>query len=156
MYKIGYSVNKKTCLNLCIVCSWFRAKNILISGDYSKLQELRQSASGINRGLSSHFWWLRSENNMKLTKKFLMCTERHVLVKTMFLNGSKREWSNALPLNHNVVAIEKGAFGSTSTMVVNFTYIYIYIYIYIYVYIYYKHTHNIYIYIYITKRPNPR
>ena len=35
-----------------------------------------------------------------------------------------------------VVAIEKGAFGSPSTKVANFTYIYIYIYIYIYKFCY--------------------
>ena len=38
------------------------------------------------------------------------------------------EWSSALPLHLGVVAIEKGAFGSPSTMVANFTYLYIYIY----------------------------
>ena len=32
------------------------------------------------------------------------------------------EWSSALPLHLGVVAIEKGAFGSPSTMVANFTY----------------------------------
>ena len=32
------------------------------------------------------------------------------------------EWSSALPLHLGVVAIEKGAFGSPSTMVTNFTY----------------------------------
>ena len=32
-----------------------------------------------------------------------------------------REWSSALPLHLGVVAIEKGAFGSPSTMVANFT-----------------------------------
>ena len=31
------------------------------------------------------------------------------------------EWSSALPLHIGVVAIEKGAFGSPSTMVANFT-----------------------------------
>ena len=31
------------------------------------------------------------------------------------------EWSSALPLHLGVVAIEKGAFGSPSTMVANFT-----------------------------------
>ena len=43
------------------------------------------------------------------------------------------------PLHLGVVAIEKGAFGSPSTMFANFTYIYIYspkLYIYIYIYIY--------------------
>ena len=35
-------------------------------------------------------------------------------------------------LHISVVTIEKGAFGSFSTIVANFTYIYIYIYIYIY------------------------
>ena len=33
------------------------------------------------------------------------------------------EWSSALPLHLGVVAIEKGAFGSPSTMVANFTYL---------------------------------
>ena len=42
-----------------------------------------------------------------------------------------REWSSALSY-HRVAAIEKGAFGSPSTMVANFTYITI-IYIYTYV-----------------------
>ena len=32
------------------------------------------------------------------------------------------EWSSALPLHLGVVAIEKGAFGSPSTMVANFTF----------------------------------
>ena len=32
------------------------------------------------------------------------------------------EWSSAFPLHLGVVAIEKGAFGSPSTMVANFTY----------------------------------
>ena len=32
------------------------------------------------------------------------------------------EWSSAPPLHLGVVAIEKGAFGSPSTMVANFTY----------------------------------
>ena len=44
-----------------------------------------------------------------------------------------RERSSALPLHLGVVAIEKGAFWSPSTMIANFTY-YIYIYIYIYIY----------------------
>ena len=33
-----------------------------------------------------------------------------------------REWSSALTLHVGVVAIEKGAFGSPSTMVANFTF----------------------------------
>ena len=34
------------------------------------------------------------------------------------------EWSSALPYTFGVVAIEKGAFWSPSTMVANFTYLY--------------------------------
>ena len=45
------------------------------------------------------------------------------------------EWSSALFPHPDVVAIEKGAFGSRSTKVTN-SYIYIYIYIYIYTFIY--------------------
>ena len=39
-----------------------------------------------------------------------------------------REWSNALPISLDVVAIEKGAFESLLINVANFIYIYIYIY----------------------------
>ena len=35
-----------------------------------------------------------------------------------------REWSSAPPLHLGVVAIEKGAIGSPSTMVANFTYLF--------------------------------
>ena len=86
--------------------------------------------------------------------------------------GSRVKWSNpgkgvAPPLHLGVVAIEKGALGSPSTMVANFIYIYIQIYIltfmntyasciYIYIYIYiYMHIicmnleMLLYIYIYI-------
>ena len=40
-----------------------------------------------------------------------------------------RERSSNPPLHLDVVAIEKGAFGSPSTKVANFTFVYIYIYI---------------------------
>ena len=47
------------------------------------------------------------------------------------------EWSSALPYTLGVVAIEKGAFGSPSTMVANFTLlIYIYNYVSVCVYVY--------------------
>ena len=46
-----------------------------------------------------------------------------------------KERSSALPYTLVVVAIEKGAFRSHSTMVANFTTIYMYIYIYMSVYI---------------------
>ena len=53
--------------------------------------------------------------------------------------GSRVKWSDpekgvVTSLHLSVVAIEKGTFGSSSTLVTNFTY-FIYIYIYIYIYI---------------------
>ena len=39
------------------------------------------SASGLNRGLSSDFWYLTRANYVKFTDERLMCTEKQVLVK---------------------------------------------------------------------------
>ena len=72
---------------------------------------------------------------------------------------SRVKWSNpgkGCPSLHlGVVAMEKGAFGSPSTTVANFTYIYVYMYMYIWVYIY-KYVYiymciyiHIYVYIYL-------
>ncbi len=98
------------------------------------------------------------ESYQKLTKWYLMPP---CLTLSIIKYGSRVKWSNpgkgvAPPLHIGVVAIEKGAFGSPSTNVANFTlllhyiialsqiltiihscsvYIHIYIYIYIYIYI---------------------
>ena len=38
-------------------------------------------ASGLNRGLSSNFWWLRRANYEKFTEECMLFIEKHVLVK---------------------------------------------------------------------------
>ena len=54
----------------------------------------------------------------------LRSTQRYK-VRTKGKMEQSKEWSSAPPLHLGVVAIEKGAFGSPSTMVTNFTFIYI-------------------------------
>ncbi len=44
------------------------------------------NAPGLNRGLSSNYWWLRIANHMKFTEEWIICTEKHVLVKKIFTN----------------------------------------------------------------------
>ena len=48
---------------------------------------------------------------------------QHYKVRFKVKVEQSREWSSALP--YTLVAIEKGAFGSPSTMVANFTYLYV-------------------------------
>ena len=57
---------------------------------------------------------------------------QHYKVRMKGKVEQSRERSSALALHLGVVAIEKGAFGSPSTIVANFTF-YLYIYIYIYI-----------------------
>ena len=48
----------------------------------------KQSAPGLNRSLSSNFWWLKRENHVKFTEECFMFTEKPVLVKKkMFTYG---------------------------------------------------------------------
>ena len=46
-----------------------------------------QSASGLNRGLSSYFGWLRNVNHGKFTEECTICAEKQVLVKKILTNG---------------------------------------------------------------------
>ena len=48
---------------------------------------VNQSASGLNRGLSSNFWGLRNANHVKFTEECVMCMVKHVLARKMFSNG---------------------------------------------------------------------
>ena len=59
-----------------------------------------------------------------------MLNTRHYKVMIKGKVEQSREWSSAFPNHLGVVAIETGAFGSSTTTAANFTYIYIYIYIY--------------------------
>ena len=52
------------------------------------------NAPGLNRGLSSKFWWLRRANNVKFADECVKCMENHVLVKKRFING----WNMGLSL----------------------------------------------------------
>ena len=40
-----------------------------------------QSALGLNRSLSSNFWWLRNANHVKFKEEYVMCMEKPILVK---------------------------------------------------------------------------
>ena len=42
---------------------------------------VNQSVSGLNRGLSSNFSWLRNANHVKFMQECVMCMEKHILVK---------------------------------------------------------------------------
>ena len=42
---------------------------------------LAKETEGLNRNLSSNFWWFRKANHVKFTDERVMCTEEHVLVK---------------------------------------------------------------------------
>ena len=46
-----------------------------------------QSDPGLNRGLLSNFWLLRSENHVKFKAECGMFMMKHVLVKDIFTNG---------------------------------------------------------------------
>ena len=48
---------------------------------------IQQSASGLNRGLSSNFYWLLSANHEKFTEECVMFTEKHVFSQTIFTYG---------------------------------------------------------------------
>ena len=77
---------------LCIVWNWFIAIIILISQKYLfwgyfKWGQIKQSSTGLNRGLSSNYWWLRSVNHVKFTEECILCIEKHVLIKKIFKNG---------------------------------------------------------------------
>ena len=66
---------------------------------------------------------------LKMELDTTLLNTQHYKVRFKGKVEQSREWSSALPYTL-VVAIEKGAFGSPSTMVANFTLQYIYIYIY--------------------------
>ena len=70
---------------------------------------------------------------LKMELDTTLLNTQHYKVRFKGKVEQSREWSSAPPLHLGVVAIEKGAFGSPSTMVANFTYLYIYIYIYMYI-----------------------
>ena len=49
-----------------------------------------QSTPGLNRGLSSNFWWLRSISHVKFTEEGVMYMKKHVLVNKIFTNRLNR------------------------------------------------------------------
>ena len=66
--------------------NWLRAKIILISQTYlfwcySKWQQIKENAPGLNKGLSSNFCWLWNTNHVKSIKECVLCMKKHVLVK---------------------------------------------------------------------------
>ena len=65
---------------------------------------------------------------LKMELDTTLLNTQHYKVRFKGKVKQSREWISALSLHLGVVAIEKGAFGSPSTMVANF-YFYLYIYI---------------------------
>ena len=59
---------------------------------------------------------------LKMELDTTLLNTQHYKVRFKGKVEQSREWSSAFPLYLGVVAIEKGAFGSPSTMVANFTY----------------------------------
>ena len=49
--------------------------NVQLFWGYSKWGQIKQNAPGLNRGLSSNFWWLRSANHVKFTEECMMCSK---------------------------------------------------------------------------------
>ena len=68
--------------------------------DYSKCCWIKQSAPGLNRGLSSNFWWLSCANNVKFTEECVMCTRKHLLVKKNVYQWTKH-WFVTMSLSWN-------------------------------------------------------
>ena len=71
-----------------------RTKTILIKQKYlfccnSKWWQIKQNVPSLNRVLSNFFWWLRSANHVKFTEGTVMCMEKRVLVKKLFVNELK-------------------------------------------------------------------
>ena len=58
---------------------------------------------------------------LKMELDTTLLNTQHYKVRFKGKVEQSREWSSAPPLHLGVVAIEKGAFGSPSTMVANFT-----------------------------------
>ena len=58
---------------------------------------------------------------LKMELDTTLLNTQHYKVRFKGKVEQSREWSSALPLHLGVVAIEKGAFGSPSTVVANFT-----------------------------------
>ena len=73
---------------------------------------------------------VESYQRLKMVFDSALLNTQHNKVRIKGKVEQSMEWSSALPLHIGVVAIEKGAFGSPSTKVANFTY-FIYIYIYL-------------------------
>ena len=75
--------------------------------------------------------WSSHTKDSKMVPNATLLNIQHYKVWIKSKVEQSREWSSPPPHTHRgVVAIEKGAFGSPSTKVANFT-LYIYIYIYI-------------------------
>ena len=63
----------------------------------------------------------------KMVLDSALLNTQHYKVRIKGKVEQSREWSSVPPLHLGIVAIEKGAFGSPSTKLANFTFYYIYI-----------------------------
>ena len=50
---------------------------------------INQCAPGLNIGLSSNLWWLRSANHVNITKECVTHKEKHTLIKRFFFKRAK-------------------------------------------------------------------
>ena len=66
-----------------------------------------QSATGLNRGLSSHFQCLRSANYVKLTELCMMCMEKHVLVQKILYKWAKffKDHQNSIQYEGKLITV---------------------------------------------------
>ena len=66
------------CLKLVYSKTYFNLTKYLF---WSCSKWWSDSVPGLNKGLSSNFWWLIGTNYVKFTEKCVICTEKHVLSK---------------------------------------------------------------------------
>ena len=73
--KIFFSINENSALFVIGLSQKY------LFSVYLKWSQAKKSTPGLNRGLSSNFWWLRSANHVKFMGGWVMYMEKHVLVK---------------------------------------------------------------------------
>ena len=67
----------------------FNLAKIFVLQLFRIVGKIKQRAPGLSRGLSSNFCCLKSANHMKFMQDYVMCTEKDILVKKLFINGLK-------------------------------------------------------------------
>ena len=107
--RLGLLLSPHKYTTLCHQCS---------SGSYSLMSRVFANSPG---DLGSVPGWVIPKTQKMVLDATLLNTQ-HYKVRIKGKVEQSREWSSALPLQLGVVAIEKGAFESSSTKVANFIY----------------------------------